>query len=138
MVVVLGRTAHVDHRVERMRSSEDLAAWQVKSSVGCVGLRHGEVVPIIGTVPQLAQAGRIVDGGVLIGATGLEQQYAPSGVHKATADDCSAGAATHHDDIGSFFHGTTVPRRPAHHHAERLSVHSEPSGVQPETTALGP
>jgi hypothetical protein len=102
VVVVLGSAAHVDHRVEGVRPAEHLAARQVESPVGGVLLRHREVVPVVGAVPQLAEARRIVDGGIDI--------LSPAGVDEPAGDHRTARATTDDNDVGSFVHEPRVAR----------------------------
>ena len=75
-VEVRGCAANPDHRVEAARAAEDAAARpREPASVG-VRLRHGLVGPVDLGEPELVEPPGIVDRGVLVAPTGLEQEDA--------------------------------------------------------------
>jgi hypothetical protein len=58
-VVVVAMSAHVEHRVQRARSTEDLASWPEHAPVVDVALRFGGESPVVFAAPEReVEAGR--------------------------------------------------------------------------------
>ncbi len=109
-VEVLGRAAHPDHRVQAARPSEYLAAWPRKASSGRVRLRHRLVRPVDLGQPELVEPAGVVNGGVVVPATGLEQEDPGAAVHQPPRDDRAGRSGADHDDVG----GVLAHDRPSH------------------------
>ena len=99
--VVVGRcAAHPDHRVQAARAAEYPPARPREAAIAGVSLRDRLEGPVLLGEPQLVQAPGVVDGGVDVGAAGLQQHHARSVVGESACGDRSRRARAHDDDVG--------------------------------------
>lgn len=108
-VVVGGRAADPDHRVERVRTAEHLAPRQVQPPVRRVRLRNRVVVPVLRAVPQLPGPRRVVDGGVDVRTARLQQRHRRTRVDQPPGHHAPGRTRAHHDHV----HGPSLTRVPA-------------------------
>jgi len=101
-VVVVGTVAaDVDHRVDRARAAQHLAARLPAGAPVQALLRHGVEVPVRGVrAGHQREAGGHVDQRVGVGRAGLEQRHRDLRIlAQACRQHAAGGAAAHHDVV---------------------------------------
>ena len=112
-VVVHAVAADVDHRVDRRRTTERLAARHVHHPVVAAGLGERRVVPVHVGLEERAERGRYVDQLLLVRRPRLDQEDRDVRVLAQTRGEHAARRPCSDDDVVVSVHGTdqtTGPR----------------------------
>ena len=100
MIVIGGLAAHVDHRVDRRRAADHLAARIIEAAAIEAFLRLGLEAPVRA---RIADREQIADGNMkpnpIVAAAGFEQQHAPVAIGRQPIGQEAAGRARADDDV---------------------------------------
>ena len=117
MLEVFGQATHIDHRVDRARSAQHLAARPIALAPGQCTLRFGAVHPVQRRViERQAIADRHLHPRPEIRAPGLQQQHAQASVGAQAVGQHTARRTGTHDDVvewrqgGGLRHTPSVPQ----------------------------
>ena len=117
VIVIAPVAADIDHRIDRGRASQPLAARLIADAPVEAGLRHRLERPVVDLARDHQDHGP--RGGhhpIVVGAAGLQQRHRRPGVLRETAGDrAAAGTAADHHKIKRIRHG-----RPPAFYAPRL------------------
>jgi hypothetical protein len=100
VVEILGLATHEDHRIDRTRAAEHLAARPIALPAGQARLGLGAVHPVQArVVERQAVANRHADLKTPVAAAGLEQQHAVPSAGRQARGQHAAGRARADDDV---------------------------------------
>ena len=102
-IVVLGLATHVDHAVDGRAAAQHFAPWVTQGAPLQAGLRLGLEAPVGAWVADAEQvADGDMDPGVVVAATGFQQQDTVSRVGGQTIGQQASGRAGADDDVIVF------------------------------------
>jgi len=110
-IVIAAMAADIDHRIDRGRAAEPLAARLIADAAVEAGLRHGIERPVVDLAgDHQDQRARRGDHPIVILAAGLQQRHRGQGIlGEAARHRAPAGATAHHDKIKSVRHAYFPP-----------------------------
>ncbi len=118
-VVIASVAACVDHRVDRTRAAEYLAARLVAAPAVQPGLRHGVELPVrLAVLREQRQPRRAMDQHALVGRAGLQQRNAEVRVFAQPAGEHATRRTAADDDVVE--HGPRPPKSAAMRRLRRI------------------
>ena len=113
VVEIAGQPARIDHRVDRTRAAEHLAARHVDDAVAEAGVGEGLEAPVDRRVEEgLAVADRGLDPEAEIAAAGLDQQDRAARIGAQPVGDHATGGPGPNDDVVELLQARPPSFRP--------------------------